>query len=557
MQVGVEGKISYAGLAQEQKTEAGLSKSVNCLLKESAYPSLFSMPPEPMINPVACPGLEIPLLLRKTQKLKEQSRPFEVYKTDSNNQLIPAVDISIPDASVISYNSKGPVQALNCKAKNRTDGSLIECRHLAYAFATGCFGSKTNVHQGDPKEPGRKFRAVASIDNIQNNTAIKTDQQLTKTPTRMGITKVAVYFDEKHFGQALYEVWMNKGDQVSHGKPSQSWLLATEDHCMAIKLFPTNGSAIKIEFYDPNRTTIVRRVIVSNKEILQQLTLNQFISTHDQKCYIDHGQAGVLMSTDAVDVANDSDTTVLAALTPSLLHLLMSRGHLNNSSTDSLKTTLSEIGRDNPREFIELLTAKSKNGTPGLNMALQNGRPEAISAYFEAIKQHRYIIEPKVLKELLVAEREDGTPGLFMALQFGSPEAISTYFEGIKQFEDILEPGDLKKLLAAENFFGTPALFVALFLGRPEVISAYLGGIKLLRGIIGPEPLKELLVAKMENGTTGLSAALQNGSQEVVRAYVQGVNKFLDIIRPEAINELLAPLGGCPRIAPVARTTEN
>ena len=511
MQVGVEGKISYAGLAQEQKTEAGLSKSVNCRLKESAYPSLFSMPPEPMINPVACPGLEIPLLLRKTQKLKEQSRPFEVYKTDSNNQLIPAVDISIPDASVISYNSKGPVQALNCKAKNRTDGSLIECRHLAYAFATGCFGSKTNVHQGDPKEPGRKFRAVASIDNIQNNTAIKTDQQLTKTPTRMGITKVAVYFDEKHFGQALYEVWMNKGDQVSHGKPSQSWLLATEDHCMAIKLFPTNGSAIKIEFYDPNRTTIVRRVIVSNKEILQQLTLNQFISTHDQKCYIDHGQAGVLMSTDAVDVANDSDTTVLAALTPSLLHLLMSRGHLNNSSTDSLKTTLSEIGRDNPREFIELLTAKSKNGTPGLNMALQNGRPEAISAYFEAIKQHRYIIEPKVFK----------------------------------------------KLLAAENFFGTPALFVALFLGRPEVISAYLGGIKLLRGIIGPEPLKELLVAKMENGTTGLSAALQNGSQEVVRAYVQGVNKFLDIIRPEAINELLAPLGGCPRIAPVARTTEN
>ena len=267
---------------------------------------------------------------------------------------------------------------------------------------------------------------------------------------------------------------------------------------MAIKLVLTNGSAIKIELYDPTYTTIVRRVIVANGEILQLLTLNHFISRFDQRRNaMDQGRAGTLKSTDTVEAANDSDVTVLAALTPSLLYLLMRHGQLNNSSMDLLKTTLSEVRSDNLHKLIELLAAKRGDGTPGLFVALQNGHHEAISAYFEVIKQLRDTIEPGVIWELLAAKDKIGTSGLHMALEHGHPQAIRAYVEGIKQFGAIIEPGGLKELLAAKDEFGN----------------------------------------------SGLVMALQNGDQEVISAYVECINQFRDIIGPEAIKELLAPLG--------------
>ena len=428
MYVGAKGTILHAGPAPEKTTEGSANKEGKLPAEENTVASSTT-----------------PLLQRKIQQLEKQSRPFDVYMAGSKNPLILSDNQSTNDACVICYDSKGPVRNLNCVARNKTDGSLIECRHLAYAFATGGFGLMTNVTQRVPKLPGSKFNAVASIENIENNAAIKTDQQLKKTPVGNGIPKVAVYFAAEHFGQALYDVWMNKsaGDQASHGKPSSIWLLYTQNHAMAIKLVPTAGSAIKIEFYDPSNTTIVRRVVVSNEEILQQLTLNQLVSMPDQQFYaIDQGQAGVLMSVDAVEAENDSDATVLAALTPSLLNLLMWHGQLNNSSMESLKTTLSKVGSDNPQELIALLCAKCGNGTPGLYLALQNGHQEAISAYIDGIKQFGDIIEPEVIKELLAGKKEDGVPGLFMARHNGHREAVRAYVEGIgiNQLLDIIEP---------------------------------------------------------------------------------------------------------------------
>ena len=381
MHVMREVRRPLADPTPEQATEMGSSKNGKMPAKESTVASSIKNP-EPSVNNTADNSWQdnTPLLQRKIQQLKKQFRPFDVYTAGAKNQLLLSDNPPSIDASVISYDSKGPVQNLNDKAKNRADDELIACRHLAYAFATGGFGCNMNVTQD--KEPGGKFNAVASIENIRNNAAIKTDQQLEKTPICSGVPKAAVYFDAEHFGQALYDVWMNKGasDQASHGKPSQTWLLETKRHVMAIKLAPTAESAIKIEWYDPNNTTIVRRVIVSNEGILQQLTLNQFISMPDQTYYsVDQGLAGVLMSTDAVEAENDSDATVLAALTPSLLYSLMKHGQLNNSTMDLLKTTLSEVRSDNLCELIELLTANSEVGAPGLFAALGNGHQEAVS----------------------------------------------------------------------------------------------------------------------------------------------------------------------------------
>ena len=437
--------------APEKSIEEGSSKKSKVSAGQSAVASLIKEPKPSVKNTADCSGPEnTSLLERKIGQLKKQLRPFDVYTTGPDNQLLLSDKSSMIDASVISYDSKGPVQNLNCKAFNRDDFP-ITCSHLAYTFATGGFGCKTNVTKSESKEPGGKFNTVASVRKLEKNAAIKTDRQLKKTPVRRGIPKIAVYFDADHFGQALYDVWMDKGDQASHGKSSQTWLFNTENHHIAIRLMPTTGSAIKIEWYDPNYTTIVRRVMVSNEETLQQLTLNQFVSMPVQEYYaIGEGRAAVLTSTDAVQPENDSDVTLLAALTPSLLYMLIRHGQLN-SAMDLLKMTLSGVRSDNPRELIELLAAKSEEGVPGLFMALQYGHQEAISTYVEFIKQLGDTIEPEVIRNLLTAKIKNGTPGLYMARLKGRKKAIRAYVEGVKQFGGIIEPKVIKELLAGKK----------------------------------------------------------------------------------------------------------
>ena len=539
MYVGVKGKISDTD--PEQTIEGCLSKKRKLPAERNAFAKSIKKPKPSVKKRADCPRADnTSLLLRKIQQLEKQCRPFDLYTASSKNRLVLSDDPN--DPCCISYDSKGPVRELNGAAKNITDGKSISCKHLAYAFATGGFGCKANVSLG--KEPGSKFSTVASVDNIRNNDAIITDRQLENSPLRCGIPRVAVYFDAEHFGQALYDVWMNKGDQTAHGKPSQTWLIGSENHLMAFKLLPTAESAIKIEWYDPNSTTIVRRAMVLNEEILQQLTLKQVLCKAKQKYYaFNRGRAGVILSTDAVEAQIDSDATVLSALTPSLLYLLMLHGQLNKSAMDSLKMTLSEVWRDNQCELTELLAAKRRNGLPGLYMALQFGHHQAISTFLEFIKQYGHIIEPQVTWELLAAKRENEVPGLFMALQKGHHKAVSAYFEGITQLRDIIGPEAIKELLAAKDGDGTPGLFMALQGGHHKAVSAYFEGTTQLRDIIEPEAIKELLAAEDGDGTPGLFMALQEGHRETVSAYVEGIKQFGDIVEPEAIKELLAPLG--------------
>lgn len=539
MHVSTEGKGSYAGLAIKKRAKRGGGKKRKLRAKENAITSSTGGHAK-ITDPRFWPDNAL-LLQRKIERLVKQSRPFVAYMAGPENQLLPCDNLSMNNASVICYKSKGAVQNLNCKVKNRTDGSLIECRHLAYAFLTSGFGLKTNANQAKSKEPGGKFKSVASVDNMRNNAAIKTDQQLVKTPVIYGIPKVAVYFATEHFGQALYDVWMNKGAEASHGRSSQTWLIKTENHMMAIKLVATAGPAIKIVYYDPNFTTVVRRAIVMNEEILQQLTLNQFVSMPMQKTYVlDQGRVGVFLSTDTVEAGHVSDVTIFAGFTSSLLCLLMRDGQLNSSFINSLKMTLLELWRDNPREFIELLAAKAKVGTPGLFLALRNAHQEVVKAYLEVIRQLQDIIDPETIWELLAAKREDGSPGLLMALKNGHHQAISAYLEGINQLRDVIEPKILKELLIAKLEGKVPGLFVAMQNGHHEAVRVYLEAIMRLRDVLEPEAIKELLAARAEDGVCGLLMALHNGHQEVISAYLEGIKQFAQIIGPEAIRELLA-----------------
>lgn len=120
MHVGAKGTGPYAGTAPEQTTERGASKKRKWPAKDKAVARSSKKRKLSAENTPACSRPKgIRLLRRKIQQLEKQSRPFTLYRADSKKRLHRSDKSSVNNTSVISYDSKGPVQKLNGRAKKQ------------------------------------------------------------------------------------------------------------------------------------------------------------------------------------------------------------------------------------------------------------------------------------------------------------------------------------------------------------------------------------------------------------------------------------------------------
>ncbi|WBA81687.1 ShET2/EspL2 family type III secretion system effector toxin [Endozoicomonas sp. GU-1] len=167
----------------------------------------------------------------------------------------------------MQYFSKGEFENFNCEVNNTVSGDMIACRHLAYAFATGEFGTK---------EAG-KFSYIDTLDKISQHSGIKEDCQMpnifrshTSVPVRE-----AYYFGLHEVGVAL-QVALEQ--QKSEGHEEKSYLFFAHRHAMALRMQCLPGEPeIKVSFYDPNDTLRVRRLIVSDQHALKKLSIRDLM----------------------------------------------------------------------------------------------------------------------------------------------------------------------------------------------------------------------------------------------------------------------------------------
>ncbi|WP_092402595.1 MULTISPECIES: ShET2/EspL2 family type III secretion system effector toxin [Candidatus Ichthyocystis] len=202
-------------------------------------------------------------------------------------------------------------------------------------------------------------------------------------------------------------------------------------------------------------------------------------------------------------------------------------------------------GNDLAVIIFDLLMAKSDAGTPGLYMALQNGKSDSISAFGLLLNR---LISIKcnmhssrliaMLFNLLMAVSPNGQPGLFAAMQAGHSNAVTAFgclFSSLLDELLLLIDGTFGNdiiiiifdLLKSPSTEGTSALFMALHEGHEDAISAFAGLVDTLFSIRGRVPnetftdmLYDLIVASAPGGVaSGLLVALENNCKDAILAY--------------------------------------
>ncbi|MDD7804883.1 MAG: ShET2/EspL2 family type III secretion system effector toxin [Endozoicomonas sp. (ex Botrylloides leachii)] len=478
------------------------------------------------------------LMQRKVTHLLQQKPARELYIRSGVNpqsELTQLIDEELPvDYSLIlAYKSKGLERDFNCKATSKKDQQLITCRHLAYAFATGVFGEK--IQDGKAVAKGQKFAGVDSLDKIANHPSIPTDEQLGNTPEFFGIAKEGYYFAGQAIGLSIHRA----AQKLSYEWDSKCYLVHSENHSMALAIERLADSSFKLAFYEPGDTTRVRRIVVSNLEALKKITIKDLIpnSNDAAQCLLGAAHGGLLCSTDTVKTASDAQIEIDGNINASIMQLLMQRGHLGNKDTKDRVYKQLQLNSNDQAHLERIFEGKSTNGgTPALFIAMQNGHPETITAFFKGIKSLGLANDKAFLKDLVTAERKDETPGLFMAIQFGHPETITAFFEGIKSLGLAGDKNFLKDLVTAENKDGIPGLLIALHLGRPKTIEALFTGVENLD--MSAQDKNDLLKNPLWNGLSGIKNALQEEKEATVATYLNLMMKK-KFITPETLNNAL------------------
>ena len=505
------------------------------------------------------------LISRKIEQLNHQGRTYllQVDNPLGGNTPKESLTDALPvnTTGVLQYVSKGDLRRFNRKANNHFDHKEIACRHLAYAFATGKFGTK---------DVG-KFTSIDQLDKISRHSGIKTDEALQDTTANGHKTaQEGYYFDRDGVGQAIHEACQQ---QLADGEQNKSYLFSSTIHGMALKInWSPERSEIKLAFYDPNDTLRVRRLIVPDLQTLKAIKIEYLVPDSDFiKLYypeLDYPKpylGGCLTTTTVESRAGSSLVRVLADMNPSILFLMLKNGHFSSKMVDQFMGQLNRLDSDNQKialmakdhdgfpglhtalqnghEYLDrvspfsdelkqdLLMAKSFKGFPGLYAALQNGHGECVKGYLSLVLASPLSDEFK--QNLLMAKSPDGFPGLFTALANGHGECVKQYLDRVlaSPFSEEVK----QDLIMAKSPQGFPGLYLALRNGHGECVKSYLD--RVMASPLSDEVKQDLIMAKSPDGFPGLFAALENGHGECVKAYLSLVmaSPFSDEVKQDLL----------------------
>ena len=454
----------------------------------------------------ACPPKSV--FERKIAQLQEQKRPY-VQKTQMDvNKAHPVTatieHLSPDDPVILSYMSKGKQESLNCNARSFKNGQQIVCRHLAYAYATGRFGTK---------ETG-KYADIDTPEKLAAHQDIPDDEELELAKDR--VSQSGYYFDRQGLGKALCTALKN---QKSANKQSECYLLHSHKHTMALKVkWEPENDTVKLAFYDPNDTLRVRRLLVRSSADLEWLTIDDFVGNPDwlNVYFLEENFAGVLQSIDKESGSKHTSAEVFAAsLNPVMTNLLMHHGHFANTGIQDWFAR--EVAEATTTRKKELLGNPANEGFSPLFNAMQNGHAQCVESWLNYLEGSGFSKADK--KALLGHTSNEGASPLFMAMQNDHAECVEgwlNYLEGSG-----LSDTDKKELLGQTSNQGVSSFCIAMYMGNAECVKELL---KYLKGSGLSKADKKELLGGTSPDFSPLFLAMKNDHAQCVDSWL----KYLD-----------------------------
>lgn len=405
----------------------------------SAYDYLTGAPSQPTRLKNKSP------LIRKARKLRQESRP---YSATTGYRFFDWLGYDQTPA-ILSYHSRGKKVNYNGKVLRERHGDLetIECRHLAYAYASGKIGRKET-----------KFQEVATENKMANSPVIPDDEFYLKEVLQNASCHDAIYFTPQTLPDVLYALAREASDHER-----KDYLFSSINHIIALSFIKKREGSVTLYFYDPNDTCRHRKVMVRSVEDLKYLGIEDWLS-EDKEEYFPKGlESACLLSLETEKTPENRKVRLFCELDKGTVSNLGRFGHYGAADTHGHPIRLDKTADK------ALLSGNNDRGAPALYLAAQNGHHEAFETLIQDTLSSNLGLADKI--DLLTGARLDGVPALYIAAQRGHEKVIKVYIQAILSSD--LDPTDKIRLLAAKHPCGTPALSIAIKQKKQDVVTVY------------------------------------------------------------------------------------
>ncbi|MGD9108705.1 MAG: ShET2/EspL2 family type III secretion system effector toxin, partial [Gammaproteobacteria bacterium] len=212
------------------------------------------------------------LIEHKKNKIKKEENKRRIYLNEEN---------------IIIYRSAKGSEGTNYNGKAfDKNGGQIYCKHLAWYMS---------LHSKKYHNHFKNIKSISEREKLKNN-----EYDSSRIEYK---SKYYNFFLLKNFGNVLYSIAkkLEKDEQ-------KVFMLNSENHAMTLIIehkFKKNkkqdtkaylNSYYVVKFYDPNKTTMHKRAVCATLKDVQSLSIKNFLSKENLKCYFPKLKLAVLFS---------------------------------------------------------------------------------------------------------------------------------------------------------------------------------------------------------------------------------------------------------------------
>jgi hypothetical protein len=386
----------------------------------------------------------------------------------------------------------------------------IACRHLSTKWLL------------ERIENNNKFNydVFADIDKIQANVASDIEQKYQTLVSRASENHVRKNSEWGQFAVEQFRALASTPRQENEDERAIHMLVETRHHAMAAELkarFKDDGTTSYIvHFYDPNFTVGDKRVAFNELQVddlkdlakldlaallpAEQLVAEYHPTAYGEPVTMMHILSPGLLNQNAV--ADTGRTKCLTSqsdvVTPDVLYHVIENGYWENLQTLQPKLT-PDLHGFAPEQRAESLVAMGPGGVPAIYKAFQRDDAEGVEIYCGLARGEAYELQ------LLSAQTLAGVPGLHIALQQGHTKTAKAFCDAV--LDSDLDGGyKVALLLAARRDGSVPGLHLAIQNNHLETIRSY------CRTVLGSELLPgqkvQVLTGRREDGLSTMVGAV-------------------------------------------------
>ncbi|WP_233234332.1 ShET2/EspL2 family type III secretion system effector toxin [Bordetella sp. LUAb4] len=419
--------------------------------------------------------------------------------------------------------------AFSLNGEVEVDGDLVVCRHIARLWEEDFLRTA-----GKPT-----YQTLNSPAALQEAARPAVQSDVTLDPGVIGERiHRAQYWMSNDWGQVLTDNFDAMSRQASKdGAVCRTLYMVTPNHAMAVGLKIKDEAGARryvVQFYDPNTTVAHQRSAITATldqpgvpAEIRTLQPSDFLPEDFQRDYFLVDDENRSLPALFCGEKMEPGVSRFSGNLPDLDEHVMSFTLAYNLA-EQLHAYVDQIRLDDDNTRLQNIISKDFVVASELYRALTLGHAEVITALSEVLKAGEIPLSPAQLMDLLSAKSACGTPGLRAALYYGKAEAVKAFGKLLRTCEPPLSAGEISELLSArEPEDGTPGLLAALDNASSDTIVAFGQVLETVAASLTPNQLARILAAESEHGRVALQRARGSGRVDAIAAYEDLLAKFV------------------------------